>query len=178
MDKKTLNIIGTVLFLTAFAAIALFSLPRVLGVSMYCIMSESMEPKIHKGSLAYAMPADLYKLTEEDIVVYKVNGEPLTRRIVSIDSISGKVTLKSGRDPDGNEVTVASEDIQGKIAFSLPFVGRLGLFANQLAGKVVFLGMMFAGARLIFYTDDRDEMKRSKPPEGKKIFTAPEDWNP
>ena len=134
-----------------------------------------MEPEIRVGSLAYAARTDPKSFREDDIVVYRVNGETLTRRIISADSQARTVTLRGDSRPESEKRTVSYDDIKGKISFVIPGLGKLGLFANTVAGKVLFLGMMFAGARMIFYADDSDEKKKPKPPEGKKIFTAPED---
>ena len=172
MNKKTVNLLGTVLFILAFAAIAAFSLPRFFGVSIYCIMSDNMEPKIRVGSLAYASRAGADELTEEDIVVYRVDGETLTGRIASIDRRAGKAVLRGDSSPESEGVTVPFDDIRGKISLVVPMMGKLGLFANTAVGKVLFLGIMFIGARMIFYSDESD--KKDAPPPGKKIFTADE----
>jgi len=170
MDKKTLNTLGTVIFLISFALQVVFSFPRFLGISMYSIMSPDMEPVIHVGSLAYAVQATSEDLAVDDMVVYRIDGESHTRRILSVDEQAKTAVVNGDANTEDKARTVAFDVIKGKIVLVVPFVGKLGMFANKLSGKILLIGMMFAGARMIFFTDDGE--KKNAPPPGKKIFTA------
>lgn len=89
------------------------------------VLSGSMEPKIHTGSIVFIKPAKEYKI--DDIITFNEAGKktPITHRIVEMRALEGNVFYKT--KGDANNASDAEEinknQIIGKVLFDLPYLG-------------------------------------------------------
>lgn len=138
----------SVLMVLAVVAVgAVMIVPRVMGNDVYAVMSGSMEPYYHVGSIVIV---DKHKTAEEiqvgDPITFRMgNGAVATHRVTGIDAGAGTFTTKG----DANEVEDASpvpfENLIGKAGLSVPMVGYIPLYMKTAKG-------MFAiGAYVIIF---------------------------
>lgn len=118
MVVRIVNFIAVVLVITA----ATLAVPQLFGVRYKIVLSGSMEPDIHVGSIIVTAPAKLEKLDVGDDITYKVNDNYVTHRIVEINREAKKVTTK-GLANDVTDSPVYENQIVGKVLFSVPRVG-------------------------------------------------------
>lgn len=152
-----LNVIGTLIIILAIALCLLLVVPRAFGISGYTVLSGSMEPTIHVGSIVYAKAVDNPEtLKESDIVVFYegLGTVPVVHRIVE-NRLSEREIITKG---DAN----AAEDLQptpykniiGKDVLHIPFLGMILTPLNTLYGKLAVLALI-AGGLLLCWVSQR-----------------------
>lgn len=152
--KQTFIIIGNII-LTLVVIIALIigffilqnklsnDVPNILGHKLYIVLSGSMEKAIRTGSLVAVQKTEANALASGDVITFNHidSGKIVTHRIVKIeikDGISNFTTKGDANDMNDTEI-VKSENIIGKVKFSIPFVGSVLQFANTKNGILLFL---------------------------------------
>lgn len=142
---------------------------RLFGYEIYTVMSGSMEPNYHVGSLIYVKPVDIDELEENDVITFVAdeNNTIVTHRIVEVvNADNGKHFRTKG---DANDVPDAKEvhykNVLGRPEFSIPLLGYLAFHIQHPPGLyiaiVVAIGLLF----VVFYPaiyDKRKEKAASK----------------
>jgi signal peptidase I len=156
MLKKIFKTIYYV-FLAAVAIVALFLIFSVVpvkgGYKTLVVLSGSMEPKIHTGSVVAVKPAKEYKVG--DVITFGENTKtktPTTHRIFEIKDDNGTKTYTTKGDANNapDQKPVAQGEILGKVLFSVPYVG----YAVNAAQKPVgFLLIVIIPAVIIIYEE-------------------------
>lgn len=101
---------------------AVSMLPRVFGIKPYIVLSGSMEPQIHTGSMAYINAnTDPYEVHKDDIITYQMSDTVVTHRI--IDETITSVTTKGDANEEADFTPVTRDKILGKYLFSIPYLG-------------------------------------------------------
>ncbi len=103
--------------------IAVFFVPKMFGYHPFVVLSGSMEPLIHVGSLAYVQPFDENEEPEyNEVLAYKAkDGKLVLHRLIGM-SDTGYVF--KGDANDGYDMNMVSGDeILGRYAFSMPLMG-------------------------------------------------------
>jgi len=176
--KKWLTNIGMVALLCIGIVALIAVLPIRNNIKFLSVMSGSMSPKIHVGSLIVIRPASQY--SAGDIITFHTpmadkTNDYTTHRIVEIrDDNSAKyiVTKGDANDaPDGSRI--AKEDIIGKHLLTLPLLGYLFAFIKTLAGLII---IVIIPALLIIYSEIRkiiDEIRKYRQTKKPKIEAEP-----
>lgn len=162
MSKKIFKIIYYV-FLGAIALIAVLlvvsAFPITGNIKVLTVLSGSMEPAIHTGSVVVVKPSENYKIG--DIITFGEMSKtktPTTHRIYEIKVVGSQPVYITKGDannaPDQKEI--AGKDIIGKVLFDVPYVGYAVDTAKKPWG---FAAIIIVPALLIIFD------------EGKKIFT-------
>lgn len=103
--------------------------PRFLGYSSFVILGGSMEPAIHKGSVAVAKPVDAASIGEGDIIAYRTAqaGIPTTHRVILVEEIDGLRTLTTKGDANSaaDPTKLAATGRGSRIVYSVPYIGYL-----------------------------------------------------
>ena len=93
------------------------------------VVSESMEPVLHRGDLVFVVaPKDL---KVGDVVIYQREGSQFTIIHRVIESRPEGYIIKGDNNPRPDSGTVTQKQINGKVLFALPLLGypRLALYA-------------------------------------------------
>lgn len=109
--------------LAALIWIGIFFAPKLFGYYPFVVLSGSMEPTVHVGSLAYV---DLFEEGEEpepdEIHAYRArDGEMVLHRLMGT-SDTGYV-FKGDANDAYDAVTVNEEDVVGRYVTSIPYLG-------------------------------------------------------
>ncbi|MCG2686258.1 signal peptidase I, partial [Candidatus Parcubacteria bacterium] len=102
------------------------------------VMSGSMEPEIHTGSVVIVRSAET--LAVGDVITFARPDDPknfITHRIESIEDDIIKTKGDANNAPDNWEVR--QEDVQGKVAASVPHLGYAVHFAKTQRGFVLLI---------------------------------------
>ena len=146
MDRnKILNLIsGTLVALVVLlVALLIFSkLPIPGNFKVLTVLSGSMEPAIHTGAVVIVNPASEYVVG--DIITFGETGKtgiPVTHRIKEEKLAEGKTiyTTKGDANDSADARSVANEEIQGKVLFSLPYLGYVLEFIKKPVGFTVIV---------------------------------------
>lgn len=106
------------------------------------VLSGSMEPAIHTGSVVIIKSAPLYAVG--DVITFGADNKqniPVTHRIIEAKQIGLRESFKTKGDANGDPDmgTVQSTDVVGKVLFTVPYLGYLLEFTKQPAGFYSFV---------------------------------------
>jgi len=128
-----------VVLLVVIAALSFAPVLHIPGnFKSLVVLSGSMEPKIHVGSVVVVKPAPTYAVG--DIVTFPHPTSPadlITHRIESIENGVIKTKGDANKTPDNWEVAVG--DVVGQVRFSIPYLGYAVNFAKTPKGFVLFI---------------------------------------
>ena len=171
--KRIWNVISGVLVgIVVLLAIALVGV-RLIGLQPFVVLSGSMEPTYHVGSLIYVKSVDYKQLQAGDPITYLLNENTVvTHRIteVLVDEEDPNI-LRYFTKGDANDIadgtSVHYRNIIGKPVFSVPYLGYVSNYIQNPPGMYVAIA---AGAILImlvflpdiFSDDDKEEKKKGK----------------
>lgn len=117
----------------AVAALAfLLAGVRIVGFTPYAVLSGSMEPAFHVGSLIYVKSVDPEDIKVGDAITFRLSGEDTaaTHRVIEIDRENQCFYTKgdANETPDASPVPYSS--VLGRAVFTVP---KLGLFSSWLS---------------------------------------------
>lgn len=116
---------------------------RLFGYSLYTVMSGSMEPEYHVGSLIYVKSIDTNELKEGDVITFVAdeNNTIVTHRIEKIVNENG--TRKFQTKGDANEAAdaklVHNKNVLGVPTFQIPILGYLAFYIQRPPGIYIAL---------------------------------------
>lgn len=162
---KFLYYLVIVLILVIAILLIISILPLTGNYKVLAVLSGSMEPAIHTGSVVLVKPAGDYKIG--DIITFGKIGKnqtPTTHRIYDIRVQEGKPIYITKGDannaPDTKEIPQA--EVQGKVLFSVPLAGYAIDFAKKPLG---FMLIIIIPAAAIIFDEARKiyaELKKKK----------------
>ncbi|MFA6514860.1 MAG: signal peptidase I [Candidatus Paceibacterota bacterium] len=143
--KKILKIIQNIVtvlivIIGLFLIITLFPIKNNYQVKV--VLSGSMEPTIHTGSIVIIKPVSQYKIG--DVVIFGKDTKkniPTTHRIVSSRVIDGVLlfTTKGDANKSPDHLEIQQSDIHGKKLFSVPYVGYVIDFVHKPFGMIIVI---------------------------------------
>lgn len=139
---KICNIISTLMIVACIAAVAALLAPRLAGREALAVMSGSMEPYYHVGSIIYVNK----KISPEEIEV----GDPITfrkaenmvatHRVIAIDREKRQFTTKGDANEVQDMAPVSFDDMIGKAGMSIPLLGYISLNITTKKGMILAAG--------------------------------------
>ena len=173
MLKTIRNIITTILVvLVALLAILLVGV-RLVGLQPYVVLSGSMEPTYHVGSLVYVQKVDYHDLKVGDPITYMLDSDTVvTHRIIEVlVDEEDPNTLRYFTQGDANDIpdgtSVHYKNIIAKPLFSIPYLGYVSNYIQQPPGLYVALATGAILILLVFLPDifSEDEKKKEQAEE-------------
>jgi signal peptidase len=148
MKRALWSVLGNVVFTLLTLAmgvtiLALTVLPPLLRYQTYVVLSGSMEPTIHTGSVIVATAADPNTLQVGDIVSFVRPGdeENVTHRIIEIKGgAQGRTFVTKGDAsgaPDVGEIRF--DRLAGKVRVSIPYLGYFFKFIGSPQMRLLFI---------------------------------------
>lgn len=142
--KKAFNIIlNTILVIIfSFGILVIFSfLPITGNIKLLSVLSGSMEPKIHTGSLIFIKPEGEYNVGD---VVTRITDEKnvtITHRIIEKEIVEGKTIFNTKGDANNvaDNEKIYSEMIIGKVMINIPYLGYAVNFAKTTQGMILII---------------------------------------
>lgn len=164
-----LGLLGVIALLVIFS-----TFPIAGNYKIYTVLSGSMEPSIHTGSIVVVKPAESYAIG--DVITFKgrVSGQkgevPITHRVKDIIVKGGNSFFITQGDannaPDTREL--ATSEIIGRMIFTVPYLG----YAVEVARKPYgLLTLIILPAAIVIFDESRKIWREIK----KRRGTGPAD---
>ena len=150
--KKICNIVSSVILILSAAVAVVLLFPHIFGYKTYTVISGSMEPTLHVGSLVIVKQTSPEKIITGHIITFTMTGNnPLmaTHRVVSIDNTKGTFTTK-GDANNTNDGPVEFNRLVGRIVFSISYLGFLVVYIKTQAGILLVAGVLIIMLLLTF----------------------------
>ncbi len=170
MLKKVWKITTNVLLTVLIALVAVLVLPRLFGIQPLVVLSGSMEPTYHVGSLIYVADIEPERLAIGDTVTYVMeDGETkVTHRIIETDGENQCVYTKGDANNTADGGAVNYSDIVGKPLFSIPQIGYLANYFTTGSGTIALITGVIVILILVFMSEliakvDQEERKNLYP---------------
>lgn len=168
--KKIWNITTTVLVVLVVAFAILLVGVRLFGIQPYAVLSGSMEPEYHVGSLLYVKSVDTEELEVGDDITFMLDEDTLaTHRIIEVipdtedkDVIRFKTKGIANKYEDSG--SVHSKNIVGKPIFSIPYLGYVSTYIQNPPGLYIAI----AGGAVILLLAFLPDLFKSEDKKGKE----------
>ena len=154
---------------------------RLVGLKPYVVMSGSMEPVYHVGSVIYVKPCTAEAVQVGDPITFVMNDDltVATHRVTRIDEDGEHFYTKGDANQAEDGTPVYSKNLIGKPVYSIPKLGYLSDWITSSPGKYITISAAAAVIILMFFpdilrkaeeADRRDEEKKqaSFRPPGEK----------
>lgn len=116
---------------------------RLTGLQVFTVLSGSMEPAYHVGSLIYVKDVDPYKLESGDVITFMLDESTIaTHRIVEVISDENDASVVQFRTKgDANNTVdgglVHYRNVIGKPVFTVPYLGYVANYIQNPPGKYI-----------------------------------------
>ena len=164
--KKVWNVVTTVVVVLVVILAILLVGVRLIGFQVFTVLSGSMEPTYHVGSLIYVKEVDPADIKIGDPITFVLNENLVvaTHRVVDID-IDEEGIIRYHTKGDANESedggTVHQGNLLGKPVFTIPYLGYVANFMQNppgtyisIAGGAVLILLMFLPELIGAFTED------------------------
>lgn len=183
--KKIWNTVSTILVALVVILALLLVGARVVGLQVFTVLSGSMEPTYHTGSLIYVKKVDPYTIEEGQPITFMLDEDTIaTHRVVGIVPDEEDPTVIRFRTKgDANDAEDGSlvhyKNVIGTPIFSIPYLGYIadyiqhppGMYIAISAGAVLLLLVFLPD---VFADDGKDEKKPRREKKTQAVPPAPE----
>ncbi len=160
-------LVGLVLLL----AIALVGV-RLFGLQVYTVLSGSMEPAYHTGSLIYVKKVDYTNLKTGDVITFMLSEDTIaTHRIVGVvpdEDDASILRFRTKGDANNTEdgTLVHYKNIIGSPVFTIPYLGYAANMIQNPPGTYIAISLGAILLMLVFLPDllfpDGDKQKKNR----------------
>ena len=186
--KKLLQIISTILVaLVVLLAVALVGV-RLAGIRTFTVLSGSMEPTYHVGSLIYVKKVDPTTIRPGQVITFMLDENTVaTHRVVEVvPDEDDPSTLRFRTKGDANDAEdgglVHYKNVIGTPVFTIPYLGYVADYIQHPPGMYVALSGAAVLLLLVFlpdvFADDKDGDKPGKRTARRGKAVPPEDTDP
>ena len=141
---------------------------RVIGLNVYTVLSGSMEPTYHTGSLIYVKKVDYKDLKAQDVITFMLDEDTIaTHRIVEVvPDENDPSVIRYRTKGDANDAVDGSlvhyKNVIGSPVFSIPKLGYLANYIQKPPGMYVAISAGAILMMLVFIPDlfEKEEEKK------------------
>lgn len=170
------NTITSILVAAAVILAILMVGARLVGLQVFTVLSGSMEPTYHVGSLIYVKDVNPFELEAGDVITFMLDEDTVaTHRIVEVvpdeeDSSVIRFRTKGDANDAVDGSLVHYKNVLGSPIFTIPKLGYVANYIQNPPGTYVAIS---AGAILLllvflpdlFEKDEEDEVDKSETPK-------------
>jgi len=149
---------GAIIVIVALA-MALFLGPY-FGYHVDTVLSGSMTPAFRAGDLVVIVPAAPENVRPGDVIAFTTGKGLVCHRIVAVDESPLQFRTKGDANEDPDFEPITASQLEGKVLFSLPALGRVSQFARRPAGLIFIVILplvILGGLEIINRWGDEDE---------------------
>lgn len=178
MVKKIWNGFTTILVVLVVILAILLVGVRLVGMQVFTVLSGSMEPVYHTGSLIYVKTVDPFELEVGDDITFLLDEDTVaTHRIIEVvpdENDSSVVRFRTqgvaNDAPDGS--LVHYKNVIGSPVFTIPKLGYVASYIQNPPGTYVAISVGAILLALVFIPDlfaaDDEPKQEKKPKKGRK----------
>ncbi len=176
--KKILNSLTTIIVVMVVILAIMLVGVRLFGLQPFVVLSGSMEPEYHVGSLIYVKSVDYKALQVGDDITYMLDKDTVvTHRIIEVlVDEEDPETLRYFTQGIANDVPDATsvhyKNIIGKPLFAIPYLGYVSNYIQNPPGMYVAIAAGAILILLVFLPDlfeDEKKNKKAKKEDVKKV---------
>lgn len=157
---KIWNVISTIIVVLVVIFAILLVGVRLFGIQVYAVVSGSMEPEYHVGSLIYVKEVSPESVEVGDVITYVLPDEtPSTHRVVRIDEENRYFYTKGDANEIEDGAPVHFNNLIGTPVFTIPYLGYAANYIQHPPGMYVTIA---AGAILLILVFAPDLFKKGK----------------
>lgn len=160
--RKVYDILTGVVLVVCLVCIVGIGGLCLMGKTPRVIVSGSMEPEIHTGSLAFIDTKVSYEdIEENDIVAFEnENGDMVVHR--AVDVTDGGIETKGDANDVSDGVTTTSDNYYGKYMFSIPNIGYVLFAIKSKRGIIITVTVIVAYILLGYIIGDNNDKKEKE----------------
>ena len=154
--KKIWNAATSVLIALVVVLAILLAGMRLFGFNVFTVLSGSMEPVIHTGSIVYVKEVKPEDIRTGDVITYMLDENTIsTHRVVEVipdEEDPTVIRYKTKGDANASEdgVPVHCQNVIGEVQFSIPYLGYVANFIQNPPGMYVAIAAGLLLLILIF----------------------------
>ena len=172
--KKIWNGFTTVLVTAVVILALLLAGARLIGLQVFAVLSGSMEPAYHVGSLIYVKKVDYMQLRSGDVITFLLDEDTVaTHRIVEVipdekDASVLRFITKGDANDSEDGSPVHYKNVIGCPVFTIPYLGYLSNYIQRPPGMYAAIAAAAVLILLVFIPDvfaeetDRKRKNRRK----------------
>lgn len=172
--KKIWNVLSSILVALVVLLALLLVGARVVGLQVFTVLSGSMEPTYHTGSLIYVKKVDPYTITDGQPITFMLDENTVaTHRVVGIVPDEEDPTVIRFRTKgDANEAEDGSlvhyKNVIGTPVFTIPYLGYVADYIQHPPGMYIAISAGAVLLLLVFIPDifadgkDKEQDKKKK----------------
>ena len=177
--KKIWNAVTTVLVVVVVTLALLLVGARLVGLQVFTVLSGSMEPEYHVGSLIYVKKVDPFTLKSGDVITYMLDEDTVsTHRVVGVvpdENDPSVIRFRTKGDANDAEdgTMVHYKNVIGTPVFSIPKLGYVASYIQNppgtyiaISGGAVLLLLVFLPD--LFGSEDKKKKEQDAPDAGDK----------
>ena len=174
--NRILNVFTSILVALCVLIAVLLVGVRLVGYQVYTVLSGSMEPTYHTGSLIYVKSVDYRDIQSGDVITFMMDEDTVaTHRVVQvIPDEEDPAVLRYQTKGDANDAIDGSlvhyKNVIGCPVFTIPYMGYVANYIQNPPGTYIAIS---AGAILLLlvflpdlFQEDEKDLK-NKPRKGK-----------
>lgn len=153
--QKVWNAVTTVLVILVVVLALLLVGVRLVGLRPMCVLSGSMEPTYHTGSLIYVKPCAPEDVQVGDPITFVVNEalDVVTHRVVSIDAENQHFYTKGDANDAPDGAPVYFKNLIGRPVFTIPYLGYVSYWVSNPPGMYLAIALALVLIILTFLPD-------------------------
>lgn len=151
--KGLINSLMTLVLIIGTIFIALY----VIGIEPFVVVSGSMEPTIHTGSLSFINKHAKYEsVKENDVIAFTLGtGDKVTHRVVKITEEGFETKGDANKVSDG--VLTTRMNFIGKNMFSIPKAGYAVKLIQTTKGRIILITIIIVILLIGLLMSDNDK---------------------
>lgn len=140
---------------------------HILGIYMFNIVSESMEPTLEIDDVVIVQKCDTLQLQKGDIITFQQDGRIISHRILDVTKEKGAIKFET--KGDNNEIPdpekVEAGQVYGKVLFKIKRIGKVISYIQNVRGLIniaIFAVIVYILVSLRDKQKNTRKMKRKK----------------
>lgn len=174
--KKIWNIVTSVLVAAVVIIALLLAGPRLLGMDVFTVLSGSMEPTYHTGSLIYVRDVEPADIEPGQVITFMLDEDTVaTHRVVEVvPDTEDPTVLRYRTKGDANDAEdgglVHYKNVLGTPVFTVPYMGYFANYIQNPPGKYLAISAGAIVLIMVFLPElfDSDEDAANKKRRKKK----------
>ncbi len=154
--SRILNGLAFSLVLLISVAVLPLSLPKLLGIQVYGVLTGSMEPEYSVGGVVYVQQCDTAALHIGDVITYNIGSDTesvMTHRIVGVEEETGAFQTKGDANNSVDPGMVMPASVVGKVIFYLPYMAYVATALEKASG-IISVVILFIIAVILWMLSD------------------------
>lgn len=155
MFRKIWNVVYSVIVAVVVLLAVAFVGVRVVGLQPFTVLSGSMEPTYHTGSLIYVKSVEPQDVRVGDPITFVLNEDLVvaTHRVIEIDAENERFYTKGDANESADGSPVHFNNLIGVPVFTIPLLGYVANFVTNPPGMYIALAGVAVLLLLTFVPD-------------------------